>query len=249
MESRSVGAACRGDPLPGDPLERVVDADPAHNLLIDAHGAARLEERDITFESCAVLGKPIICNQPPPMQDIVRLRQSSTTPSAWVKRFLKLIKPGGLVLDLAAGNGRHVRLLRDHEFDVCAVDRDITVLLALAGPRCKVRRIDLETADSTQLGDNYDGIVVTNYLHRPLLPALARALAPGGALIYETFACGNERFGRPRNPDFLLRPGELLEAFTVLTVVAFEQGEVSIPRQAVMQRLAAVRGPMGPLPT
>lgn len=178
----------------------------------------------------------------------MRSRQSLPTPSAWVERFLQLIKPGGLVLDVAAGNGRHVRLLRDHGFDVCAVDRDIAVLLALSGPRCKVRRIDLEYDDSTQLGDNYDGIIVTNYFHRPLLPALARALAPGGALIYETFACGNERFGRPRNPDFLLRPGELLEAFSDLTVVAFEQGDVSIPRQAVMQRLAAVRGPMGPLP-
>lgn len=183
------------------------------------------------------------------MQDSMRLRPSSPTPSAWVERFLRLIKPGGLVLDLAAGNGRHVRLLRNHGFDVCAVDRDITVLLALAGPHCKVRRIDLESDDSTQLDDNYDGIIVTNYLHRPLLPALARALAPGGALIYESFACGNERFGRPRNPDFLLRPGELLKAFSDLTVVAFEQGQVSIPREAVMQRLAAVRGPMGLLPS
>jgi SAM-dependent methyltransferase len=111
-----------------------------------------------------------------------------------------------------------------------------------------VRRIDLETDDRGQLGDNYDGIIVTNYLHRPLLPTIARALAPGGVLIYETFARGNERFGRPRNPDFLLRPGELLEAFTGLTVVAFEQGEVSVPRPAVIQRLAAVFGPIGPLP-
>ena len=129
-----------------------------------------------------------------------------------------------------------------------AVDRDTTALLALAGPRCAVRRIDLETDDGRQLGDDYDGIIVTNYLHRPLLPAIARALAPGGVLIYETFARGNERFGRPRNPDFLLRPGELLEAFTTLTVVAFEQGEVSVPRPAVIQRLAAVLGPMGLLP-
>jgi hypothetical protein len=81
-----------------------------------------------------------------------------------------------------------------------------------------------------------------------LLPAIARALAPGGVLIYETFARGNERFGRPRNPDFLLRPGELLEAFAGLTVVAFEQGEVSAPRPAVIQRLAAVLGPMALLP-
>ncbi len=174
--------------------------------------------------------------------------QPPATPSLWVKRFLPLIKPGGVVLDLAAGSGRHVRPLRECGFAVCAVDLDITALMAFAGPCCEVRRIDLEADDGWQLGDGYDGIVVTNYLHRPLLPAIAGALAPSGVLIYETFARGNERFGRPRNPDFLLRSGELLKAFAALTVVAFEQGEVSIPRPAVIQRLAAVRGPMGPLP-
>ena len=161
------------------------------------------------------------------MQKSTRSPQSSTAPSVWVSRFLPLIKPGGLVLDLAAGSGRHVRLLRDCGFAVCAVDHDTTALFAFAGPCCEVRRIDLETDDPRQLGGDYDGIIVTNYLHRPLLPAIARALAPGGVLIYETFARGNERFGRPRDPDFLLRPSELLEAFTTLTVVAFEQGEVS----------------------
>jgi SAM-dependent methyltransferase len=174
--------------------------------------------------------------------------QSSTAPAAWVKRFLPLIRQGGLVLDLAAGSGRHVRLLRDCGFAVRAVDRDTTALAALAGPRCELRQLDLEADDIWQLGEGYDGIVITNYLHRPLFPAIAGALAPGGVLIYETFARGNERFGRPRNPDFLLRSGELLEAFSTLTVVAFEQGQVSAPRPAVIQRLAAVRGPMSALP-
>jgi hypothetical protein len=111
-----------------------------------------------------------------------------------------------------------------------------------------VRQIDLETGKPWPLGDGYDGIIVTNYLHRPLFTAIGRALAPGGALIYETFALGNERLGRPRNPEFLLRPGELLEALAMLTVVAFEQGEVSVPRPAVIQRLAATPGPLGQLP-
>jgi SAM-dependent methyltransferase len=182
------------------------------------------------------------------MQESTRSPQSSTAPSGWVNRFLPLIKPGGRVLDVAAGSGRHVRLLRDCGFAVCAVDRDTTELLAFAGPRCEVRRINLETDDPSQLGDGYDGIVVANYLYRPLLPAIARALAPGGVLIYETFARGNENFGRPASPDFLLRPGELLEAFATLTVVAFEQGEVSLPRPAVIQRLAGILGPLGPLP-
>jgi SAM-dependent methyltransferase len=183
------------------------------------------------------------------MQETAPSPRSASAPSVWVKRFLPLIKPGGLVLDLAAGSGRHVRLLRDCGFAVRAIDRDTTALLAFAGPCCEVRRIDLEADDNSgQLGDDYDGIIVTNYLHRPLLSTIAGALAPGGVLIYESFARGNERFGQPRNPDFLLRPGELLEAFTTLTVVAFEQGEVSLPRPAVIQRLAAVLGPMGPLP-
>jgi SAM-dependent methyltransferase len=161
---------------------------------------------------------------------------------------LPLIKPGGLVLDVAAGNGRHVRLLRDRGFAVCAVDRDTTNLLPFEGPACEVRQINLEAREPWQLGNSYDGIVVTNYLHRPLIPAIARALAPGGVLIYETFARGNERFGRPASPDFLLDPGELLEAFAALTVVAFEQGEVSLPRPASIQRLAAVLGRVGQLP-
>ena len=176
------------------------------------------------------------------------LRASSAPASAWVRRFVPLIKRGGRVLDLAAGSGRHTRLLLESGFAVCAVDRDISALLSLTGTGCEVRQIDLETGASWPLGTGYDGIVVTNYLHRPLLPAIAQALARGGVLIYETFARGHERFGRPHNPDFLLRRGELLDAFAMLTVVAFEQGEVSVTRPAVIQRIAAVAGPVGHLP-
>ena len=168
--------------------------------------------------------------------------------STWVRRFLPLIKRGGRVLDLAAGSGRHSRLLLESGFAVCAVDRDISALAPLAGSGCEVRQIDLETGAAWSLGTDYDGIVVTNYLHRPLLPAISCALGPGGVLIYETFARGNERLGRPHNPDFLLRPGELLEVFAMLTAVAFEQGCVSVPRPSVIQRIAAVAGPPGRLP-
>jgi SAM-dependent methyltransferase len=169
-------------------------------------------------------------------------------PSPWMRRFLPLIRPGGRVLDLAAGAGRHTRLLREHGFGVCAVDRDIAQLAGFAGLDCEVRECDLEAGAPWPLGGGYDGIVVANYLHRPLFPAIVAALADGGVLLYETFARGNERFGRPRNPDFLLRPGELLEAFATLAVVAFEQGEVSAPRPAVIQRIAAVAGQPGRLP-
>lgn len=171
-------------------------------------------------------------------------------PSAWVQRFASLIRRGGHVLDLAGGGGRHTRLLLDMGFRVTAVDRDILALQQLAGRAgCDVRALDLETGVPWPLGSDYDGIVVSNYLHRPLLTPIATALAAGGVVIYETFMAGNERLGRPRNPDFLLQPGELLRAFPGLTIVAFEQGEVVRPRPVVIQRIAAANGPVGQLPS
>lgn len=164
-----------------------------------------------------------------------------------MRRFAPLIPSGGRVLDLAAGAGRHTKLLHNMGFCVEAVDRDPAALLPLAGPRCTVRAIDLETGAPWPLGGGYDGIIVTNYLHRPRLPAIAGALGDGGVLVYETFMLGNERFGRPRNPHFLLRPGELLEACAGLTPVAFEQGEITDPRPAMIQRIAAINGPAGRL--
>ena len=173
-------------------------------------------------------------------------------PSAWVQRFAPLIRGGGRVLDIAAGGGRHTRLLMDMGLSVTAVDRDIEHLRTLAGANCDAREIDLEIGDPAdvmrRLGGDYDGIVVTNYLYRPLFGPIEAALAAGGVLICETFAAGNERLGRPRNPDFLLRPGELLAAFAGLTVVAFEQGEVASPRRAVIQQISAIAGPLGRLP-
>lgn len=166
-------------------------------------------------------------------------------PSAWVRRFAPLIRPQGRVLDLAAGSGRHTALLRELGYRITAVDRDIAALTeGFAGdPGCLIRAIDLEDGTGWTLGADYDGIIVTNYLNRLIFPALSTALGPGGILIYETFAAGNERFGRPGNPNFLLRPGELFDEFhTALTVIAFEQGTVDAPRPAVIQRLAAAKG-------
>jgi SAM-dependent methyltransferase len=143
----------------------------------------------------------------------------------------------GTVLDVACGSGRHARLFLGRKLQVVAVDRD-----AQSIPGARFIQADLEDGSPWPLaGERFDGIVVTNYLHRPLFPALLDSLAPGGALIYETFMAGNERFGRPSNPAFLLRPGELLEAFQGLAVKGFEEGEVSDPKPAMIQRLCAVR--------
>jgi SAM-dependent methyltransferase len=171
----------------------------------------------------------------------------SDAPSAWVARCARLIVPGGSVLDLACGNGRHALFLQTGGWRVTAVDRDAGALAGLRGHvGMEVVEADLEAGDWPLGARRFDGIVVTNYLHRPLFSRLVKALDEGGVLIYETFMQGNERFGRPSNPDFLLRPGELLEAFGSMQIVAFEQGEVAMPKPAMLQRLCAVRG-SGPL--
>ena len=164
-------------------------------------------------------------------------------PSAWVWRFADRIPASGPVLDLAAGGGRHTRFLLGRGHAVVAVDRDVAGLADVeADPAVTIIADDLEGGRPWPFGDRrFAGVVVTNYLHRPLLPAIVAAVAPGGCLIYETFAIGNERFGKPSNPDFLLRPGELLEAVRGrLTVLAYENLEVTDPRPAVIQRIAAV---------
>jgi SAM-dependent methyltransferase len=162
-------------------------------------------------------------------------------PSPWVQRWAALIRPGGAVLDVAAGAGRHARMLARMGFEVDAVDRDAS-LLADPPQQVKVLQADIEGAPWPYAGRRFDGIVVTNYLHRPLLPVLMDSLEPGGVLVYETFAQGNERFGKPSNPGFLLAPGELLEAVRgKLRVVAFEDLVVSDPRPAALQRLCARR--------
>jgi SAM-dependent methyltransferase len=164
--------------------------------------------------------------------------------SDWVRRFSPLIREEGRVLDLACGSGRHSLLLAELGYRVEAVDRDAAALAGIAAqaPGIVTRVADLEGGPWPYHGCVFDGIVVTNYLYRPLLPMLLNALDENGVLIYETFMVGNERFGKPSNPAFLLRPGELLDVVRRrLAVVAFEQGEVDAPRPAVVQRLCATR--------
>ena len=162
--------------------------------------------------------------------------EALTAPSAWVERWAPLI-PRGRVLDLACGGGRHARLLASLGHEVIAVDREPQ---SISGVR--FLRADLEDGSPWPLpGERFQGIVVTNYLHRPLFPLIEGALAPGGVLVYETFMQGNERYGKPSNPAFLLAPGELWRAFGGLHVVAFEQGRVLAPKPAMIQRLCATR--------
>ncbi|MDL2357797.1 MAG: methyltransferase domain-containing protein, partial [Pseudomonadota bacterium] len=134
-------------------------------------------------------------------------------PSPWVARFAALI-PAGEVLDLACGGGRHARLLAGLGHPVSALDRDREALALAAGAGITTLEVDLERGDDGAAwpfaAGRFAGIVVTNYLHRPLLAALAASLRPDGVLIYETFADGNAAFGKPSNPAFLLAPGELL---------------------------------------
>jgi SAM-dependent methyltransferase len=166
---------------------------------------------------------------------------SDLAPSAWVERFTPWIRPGGRVLDLACGTGRHARLFSRLGFEVDAVDRDIAGL-ADRPPGIVVRQADLESGPWPCAGERFDAIVVTNYLHRPLLPLLVDALEPGGVLLYETFAAGNARFGKPSNPAFLLNPGELLDLVRGrLRVLAFEDLTVDLPRPSCLQRIAARR--------
>lgn len=165
------------------------------------------------------------------------------TPSAWVVRWAPRIKQGGAVLDLACGRGRHARYLAELGHEITAVDRDAEALDSLRGvPRIHAVQADLETNQPWPFpGKQFDGIVVTNYLHRPLFPHLLASLAPGGVLIYETFALGNERYGKPSNPEFLLLPGELLQAFGSLDVQGFEEGPQVLPKPAMVQRICALR--------
>jgi SAM-dependent methyltransferase len=162
--------------------------------------------------------------------------------SPWVQRWSHLVRPGGSVLDVACGHGRHMRWFADRGHTVTGVDRSADAIRAVASLGEAVQA-DIESGPwPLQAGGaprQFDAVIVTNYLWRPLLPVMGQSLAPAGVLIYETFASGNETVGKPSRPDFLLQPGELAEAFKALRIVAFEDGFLPRPDRFV-QRIVAV---------
>jgi SAM-dependent methyltransferase len=162
-------------------------------------------------------------------------------PSVWVRRWSHLIAPASSVLDVACGHGRHMRWLASLGHRVTGVDRSPEAIAAVAGLGCAVQA-DIENGPWPFDGELFGAVVVTNYLWRPLMRSILASVAPGGVLLYETFASGNETVGRPARPDFLLQPGELLQTCAGLRVVAYEDGFCSGPDRFV-QRIAAVREP------
>jgi SAM-dependent methyltransferase len=178
--------------------------------------------------------------------DIAMNPHGQQSPSPWVTRFGGLVKPAGRVLDVAAGYGRYSKWFFEQNCQVVAVDVDLVATFSIASthPDVQVVNADIERGPWPLLAENglpqqFDAVVVTNYLWRPLFPVLLASLAPGGVLIYETFAAGNETVGKPSRPDFLLRQGELLELCKNLRVVAYEHGFLPQPDRYV-QRICAL---------
>lgn len=162
-------------------------------------------------------------------------------PSPWIVQWAGLVPAGAAVLDVAAGSGRHTSFFAERGHNVTAIDRDISRLVP--GDNVEVIEADLENGSGWPLGQRrFGAVVVTNYLHRPLMPHLIAAIEPGGMLLYQTFMVGNERFGKPSRPEFLLKDGELLDLVRgSFSVIAYEARLISAPSMAMVQRIAARR--------
>lgn len=176
--------------------------------------------------------------------NFLTMENNAIPPSAWITRFADLVPAGGRVLDVAAGSGRHSELFLTLGHPVTAVDHDTTRLSQRLGqsPNIEIITSDLEDGSAWPFENRqFSAVIVCNYLFRPIMAQLRDSLAPGGVLIYETFAEGHERLGRPRNPDFLLLDGELLQhCANGFQVVAYEHGRIDDPAPAIKQRICAI---------
>lgn len=183
-------------------------------------------------------GERCFWHNPPTVPE---LPHQGLEPSPWVARWIRLLQANSLVLDVACGFGRHSRLVVQHGHRVVAVDRSDEALASVASlPGVRVAQADIEGGGWPLIGQRFDAVIVTNYLHRPLFPVLLGSVAEAGLLIYETFAKGNERFGRPSNPDYLLEPGELYDVVCPsLRVLGYEDVYVDHPKAAMVQRVCA----------
>lgn len=175
------------------------------------------------------------------MKDVAAPVHASTTPSEWIVRWSHLLAPNATVLDVACGSGRHMQWFAGRGHAATGVDRAPEAVEA-AGVFGRVVAADIESGPWPFAAQRFGAVVVTNYLWRPRMADIVAAVAPGGVLLYETFAAGNETVGKPSRPDFLLQPGELLQRAQGLRVVAYEDGFLDAPPRFV-QRLAAVREP------
>ena len=174
------------------------------------------------------------------------LPHTGLAPSPWVQRWSHLVPPGATLLDVACGSGRHVRWFAARGCRVTGVDCDAAALAGLDG-LAELAVADIEGGPWPFRGRRFDAVVVTNYLWRDLMSTLVESVAEGGVLICETFALGNATVGKPSNPAFLLRPGELLAATVGLRVIGYEDGFLSGPERFV-QRIAALREPTDDAP-
>ncbi len=172
--------------------------------------------------------------------------------SPWVARWSHLLShdvANGRVLDVACGAGRHLLHFLKKNHPVAGIDIAQSAIEIIANQlndeektRCQLIEADIENGAWPLPGEQFAGVIVTNYLWRPLMPTIAQSVATSGVLIYETFAAGNETVGKPSRPDFLLKSGELLQVCQQggLRVIAYEDGFLSAPDR-FMQRVIAVR--------
>ena len=164
-------------------------------------------------------------------------------PNKWVECYSSLIPFGKGVLDLACGSGRHTGMLLNNGYQVTAVDIDTTLVKQnFSNKKLNIVKCDLETLSSWPFGKNsFLGIIVVNYLHRPLYSRIMESLEEGGVLIYQTFADGNSRYGKPKNPDYLLKRGELKTVFGGMRIISYQHGYLSYPSQSVVQRICCIK--------